>query len=296
MRWRRSGRGLAEQDSGPPRGIRRPSGVQEAFFRSDGDNSDPLIVVHHIQKTAGTSLRRVVRANLHSADVELDLDLRSVRRTHADLRAWHRTWYESLDEHRRGRLCCVMSHWAGSLIPVLDRPADTLALVREPVDRTLSYYYFKQRRRGPERPLRPLEHLYEQGAAGSLGKPGNELWDQLCNWQSRALLSGFHDVSTLAHTAGAADGADLWRERLRHLVERVYFVGVQDRFEQYVDLLASRYGWRSFVPHQKVNSQRPATSVPPDLRRTILAYNWLDSELYGLCRTVQLRREADAGA
>ena len=296
MRLRRSGRSLAEDGSSPPREIRSRVGAHEAFFRSDGAGSERLVVVYHIQKTAGTSLRRVVRANLPPADLGLDPTLRFVRRRRAELVAWHRTWYESLDEDRRRRLCCVMSHWAGYLLPSLDRPADTLAFVREPVDRTLSYYYYKQRRRGPERPQRPLEELYERGAAGSLGKPGDERWDQLCNWQSRALLSVFHDVSTLGHSAGPARDADLWRERLRDLVERVYLVGVQDRFEQYLDLLASRFGWRSFIPQSKVNPQRPAAAVAPDLRRTILAYNWLDSELYELCRSLQLRREADARA
>ena len=43
-----------------------------------------------------------------------------------------------------------MSHWAGYLLPSSTVPSDALALVREPVDRTLSYYYHKQRRRGPE--------------------------------------------------------------------------------------------------------------------------------------------------
>jgi hypothetical protein len=290
MRWRRSGnQGLSEYAPRPRHEIKGRSGVAQAFFRSGGGDPAPLIVVYHIQKTGGTSLRRVVRANLPAADVEVIPNIPPSARTPAGLLDWHREWYESLDEGRRVRLCCVMSHWAGYLLPALDRPAEALALVREPVDRTLSYYHFKQRRRGPERPLEPLERLYETGAEGRV-----ELMAQLCNWQSRALLSVFHDVSELEPSAGPGAGADLWRERLRELVEHVFLVGVQDRFEQYVDVLARRYGWKAFVPQSKVNPQRPPLSeVSAELRETMLAYNWLDTELYDLCRQAQQRREAE---
>ncbi len=263
--------------------MRGRSGDFEAFFRTDGE-AGPLVVVYHVQKTAGTSLRRVVRANLPPAEADARQYLFKEAKTPTDMLAWHERWYRSLDDDRRGRLCCVMSHWAGYLLPALDRPADALVLVREPVDRTLSYYWFKQRRRGPERPLEPLDRLYELRGNRSDGEQRPALWDQLCNWQSRALLSPFYDTAELEHSAGPSADADVWRSRLRELVERVYLAGVQDRFADYVDQLARRYGWEVFEPRNKVNPQRPAEEAPESLRETILAYNWLDAELYELCR------------
>ncbi len=47
-------------------------------------------------------------------------------------------------------------------------------------------------------------------------------------------------------------------------------------------MLAQRYGWETFEPRSKVNPVRPAEETPAELRETILAYNWLDSELYEL--------------
>jgi hypothetical protein len=261
------------------------SGDFEAFFRTDGE-SGPLLVVYHVQKTAGTSLRRVVRANLPPAETEVMPYLHKQARTPPELLAWHEQWYRGLDDERRARLCCVMSHWAGYLLPALDRAADALVLVREPVDRTLSYYWFKQRRRGPARPLEPLDRLYELHGNRSDGEQRPALWDQLCNWQSRALLSVFHDTSGLEHSAGPPADAELWRERLRDLVERVYLVGVQDRFAEYLDMLTRRYGWEIFEPRSKVNPVRPADEISPGLRETILAYNWLDAELYAHCLRV----------
>jgi hypothetical protein len=276
------------------RRVKGRSGAVEAFFRTDGESA-PLLVVYHVQKTAGTSLRHVVRANLPPAETEMVSYLHKSARTAPELLAWHEQWYRSLDADRRGRLCCVMSHWAGYLLPVLDRPVDALVLVREPVDRTLSYYWFKQRRRGPSRPLEPLDRLYELRGNRSDGERRPALWDQLCNWQSRALLSVFHDTSGLAHSAGPSADADLWRERLRDLVERVYLVGVQDRFAEYLDVLGQRYGWEVFEPRSKVNPVRPGEEVPAGLRETIVAYNWLDVELYELCRRGVNAQPAGAG-
>ena len=194
--------------------MRGRSGDFEAFFRTDGE-AGPLIVLYHVQKTAGTSLRRVIRANLPPSEVEAQPYLHKEAKTPQELLAWHDRWYRSLEDERRARLCCVMSHWAGYLLPALDRPADALVMVREPVDRTLSYYWFKQRRRGPARPLEPLDRLYELRGNRSDGEQRPALWAQLCNWQSRALLSVFHDTSELAYSAGPPADAELWRGRLR---------------------------------------------------------------------------------
>ncbi len=285
------------------RALRRPSGSTEAFFRT-GEAPAGLLVVYHIQKTAGTSLRRLVRANLPPAEVEITADLKKLRYKPEELLAWHRDWYRSLDPERRDRLCCGMSHSAGYLLPALDRPAETLVLVREPVDRVLSFYYYKRRRPGdPPGPGRKthflgLEEVFELGDQdrASLARPMRlEAWEQFFNWQSRSLLSVFHDVSTLAYSEGPSADADLWRGRLRELIESVFFVGVQDRFAGYAELLARRFGWSAFVPTSKVNERRPpASDVSGELRRTILAYNWLDHELYELCRELQMQREAEA--
>jgi len=237
----------------------------------------------------------VIRANLPPAAVEITPDLRDLRYAPEELLGWYRDWYRSLDADRRGRLCCVMSHSAGYLLPALDRPAETLVLVREPVDRVLSFYWEKRRnylrRRDPGTTFNLAEKVY------ATPRPDNppQSWPQFFNWQSRSLLSVFYDVSELPATAEPSRDADLWRARLRELVDGVFLVGVQDRLAPYVDLLARRFGWNDTeIPRAGVNRQRPPMAQgSPRLRELILAHNWLDAELYELCRPAQERREAE---
>jgi hypothetical protein len=283
--------------------LARPSGSTETYYRRDAAQG-PLIVVYHIQKTAGTSLRRLVRANLPPSEPVLEQDLQKLRYRPDELLRWHRDWYGGLDPARRARLCCVMSHSAGYLLPALDRPFEALVLVREPVDRVLSFYYYKRRRPSePEWSRRredffPLERIYaaDEAERARFARPARlEAWEQFFNWQSRSLLSVFHDVSGLTFTAGPSADADLWRARLRELVERVFYVGVQGRFDRYAELLARRFGWRIVAARSKVNERRPPVdALPASLRETIRAYNWLDAELYQLCHDLQVAREAEA--
>ncbi len=282
----------AEQEPGRARKL----GNREVFYRTDGPHEGPVIVVNHIRKTAGTALRSFVRGNLGLQPVEGDALPPGVskRGDPAEGVAWYRDWYASLERERRERLCCVMAHTAGYLLPALDRPAETLVLVREPLSRVLSYHYdFDHRRpRADEEPIAALEQTFAR--AGEHSTRSAKVWEYF-NGQSRHLLSIFHDTSTLAFTAGPPPDADLWRGRVRDLVDDVLLVGVQDRFADYVDELAARYGWQSFVPKGKVNPRRlPSSDVPAELRETVLAYNWLDAELYELARRAQERRSTPA--
>ncbi|HZQ64013.1 MAG TPA: hypothetical protein VFA66_02145 [Gaiellaceae bacterium] len=289
----------------PSSTVSLPSGSTEAYFRRDGV-AGRLVVVYHIQKTAGTSLRRFVRTNLPPSELEPCADLQKLRYRPDELLRWHRDWYRSLAPERRAALCCVMSHSAGYLLPALDRPAEALVLIREPVDRVLSFYFYKRRRpKEPEGSRRtedffPLERIYATTAAerARLVRPARlESWDQFHNWQSRSLLSIHHDVSALEYSRGPTADADLWRARLRELLENVFYAGVQDRFVEYVESVARRFGWDVVAPASKVNERRPAVAeISRELRETIEAYNWLDVELHRLCRELQVRREAEGAA
>ncbi len=57
-------------------------------------------------------------------------------------------------------------------------------------------------------------------------------------------------------------------------------------------MLAQRYGWETFEPRSKVNPVRPAEEISAELRETILAHNWLDSELYELAQNAAGARAA----
>lgn len=265
------------------------SSTAEAFVRTDVERHDgPILVYHHIPKTAGTALRRLIRENLPPCE-------RNARRAprggseRAALLDWYRDWYGGFAAAERDRLYCVMSHSAGYIKPALDRPAAEILLVREPVDRVLSHFHYTRRRRGRSNATRGDESVAAVYSrySGRLAPHAPDWFhgsNEYFNGQSRRLLRVSYDVSTMPFSDGPGPGADEWRERLFAIVDPALCTGVQDRFPEFTEVLAQLLGWRAFVPWAKVNPNRPRTSeLGPELRATILAHNWLDAELHRRC-------------
>jgi hypothetical protein len=263
------------------------SGFTEAFFRTDGADG-PVIIFHHIPKTAGTSLRHFLRENLPPSERELRYP-----RHGAD---WYGDWYAGLPQGKRAAICCVMSHSANYMLDLLDRPVDALCLVREPVDRVMSIYHHQRKvlkrrgqdRRSPHWNLGLGEIFERYGGSSPVLPPGLVV---LFNGQSRSLLAPYWDTRELPLSPAPPPNADLWRERLFTLVDERYRVGVQSRFSEFVRQLATRYGWRPIVRRAKVHRRRPPTSsLSPELQATIREYNWLDDELHRHCAVRQAAR------
>lgn len=281
MRLRRQHR-RAQWDKGK-------SSTAEAFVRTDTDRHEaPILVYYHVPKTAGTALRRLIRMNLPPCE---RVARRSPRGANPQpvLLDWYRDWYESLSPSERDRLCCVMSHSAGFILPALDRPAAEILLAREPVDRVVSHFHRATGRRRSTSEASTDESLEQIFArfSGAVPPGGAERFDgsnQYFNGQSRTLLRVWHDVSTMPFSDGPGPDADEWRNRLFAIVDGALCAGVQDRFPEFVEVLARMLGWRALVPRAKVNKRRPPSSaLRPDVRATILAHNWLDAELHRRC-------------
>jgi hypothetical protein len=198
------------------------------------------------------------------------------------LREVYERWWNSIGPDRADRLILATSHSANYLLDLIERPTRAFTILREPVDRVLSRYYFypwaRTGGRDPDPPGWTLLDLYTNPAKW----PDARSW--FFNYQSRALLEPHFDVEgeDLAMSEGAPPNADLWRERLRSVLEEHYVVGVQEYFTETVTLFAKEFGWSELLaPRARYNRSRPRDWDDEEVRELILAYNWLDVELYG---------------
>jgi Sulfotransferase family len=276
------------------------AGVTDLFFADSADGERPLLVFHHIRKTAGTSVRFVLKSKLWRTE-------RVMRWTPGDqghppsreVAEWYRDLYDELDAEARDRLCCVASHSANQLLPVLDRPALAVSLVRDPVDRVLSRYYFSHRPKkpNPPKPNPPkreaarlvrssrLEEIYARAGGSPRTSERHRLLAQFFNGQARSLLDPHCDTSELAFTEGPGPDADLWRERLHDVVGAYALIGLRERIDEFMAALGRELGWKARrLPRKKLNPDRPAAAeLDGYVIETIRRCNWLDEELYQLC-------------
>lgn len=247
-----------------------------------------LAIFDHIPKTAGASLRMVVKANYSPTEL---LETYGA----AFEPEWHRVWWLSFSERERERTRCIAGHTAAHLIPLLDRPFKAFCILRDPVERVVSlYHYLLQRnedmtRRTPGRgEPTPGEiiHRNEWSLADvfeRLSGKGTEtgLW-AFFNGQVRHIAGPYRSTAPLELSPGVSPQGEEYRDLAVETLSRHYVVGVQDRVEASVERFAEVFGWdQVFTAVENVTESRPMVDeLDEALRVLILEHNRLDADLY----------------
>jgi hypothetical protein len=176
---------------------------------------------------------------------------------------------------RREQIRLVTGHFPLCTIELLDADFAAFTVLRDPVDRTLSYLRH-HRNTTPEDREKPLDAIYED--------PGN--FKHFIEDHMVKMLS----MRAAEMTDGMMTVLDLDRRRLRtaeKALERMDTFGLQEDLEGFAQRLEGLYGWHLGPPvHENVTE---GDRVSSSLRRRIADDNRLDMELYEHARGL-LRR------
>jgi hypothetical protein len=216
----------------------------------------------HLQKTAGTTMFRRLKSHFgadavypmpqYQGDVAATLDVPLLVSRFAQ----HR------DEIR-----LVAGHFPLCTTELLDADFMTFTLLREPVERTLSFLRH-QRQVDARYHDTSLQDIYAQPM----------LRDGLVrNHMVRMLSLTADEMTDGALTQVVVDDARLERAQ-QNLVERIDVFGIQEEFEPFCDALVARFGWRLGPSH--VANNTPPAEAPDSLREQISADNAMDAKLY----------------
>jgi hypothetical protein len=238
-------------------------------------NSSPRpIFFVHLQKTAGTSLNfRLRHCFPRDAIYPQRVDEGSVP---AILSIDHllNRWREHRDEIR-----VVTGHFPLCTTQLLGGGFTTFTVLREPVERTLSYLRH-HRNLTPDDAHRSLEEIYDDP------------------FRFHGLIHN-HMVKMLSLTTAEMDDGMLTRveytparlARAKENLAGVDLVGVHERFDEFCDELATCFGWDLGSP-QHANRTEPV-DVPASFLDRIAEDNAMDRELYEFaCELCELRRAA----
>lgn len=216
--------------------------------------SGEAVVFLHIPKTAGTTLNRIIDKQ-YSPFAIYTVDPFQLSATVER--------FQRLPEKRRRRLQVVRGHFPYGIHQFLPQGATYITMLRDPVARVLSAYYFVLRR-----PLNPMHRRVKKerlGVADCL-----RLFPRLRNVQCK-YIAGVEET--------AESDERLLEMAKENLLNSFSIVGISERFEESLVLIAKKLGWQlSFYQNQRVAKQRP--SVSPELVNLIREQNPLDEELY----------------
>ena len=212
------------------------------------------LIFLHIPKTAGTTLNRIIEWQYSPFEI-FTMDPCRIRATPERLKR--------LSEGRRRRLRMVRGHMFYGIHECLPQGTTYITMLRDPVPRALSAYYFILRR-----PLNPLHRKVKKERLGV--EDCLRLFPQRHNLQCR-LIAGVKDTAI-------ADERLLDMAK-QNLVKSFSVIGISERFEESLMLMATTFDWEiPFYKNCKVSKARP--QIDPGTVEMIRDHNRLDVGLY----------------
>jgi hypothetical protein len=240
----------------------------------------------HMMKTAGSAFRRRLINHFGEAAV---YPARDLDRSHPV------KLYLSADDLRarlvaRGaEIEAITGHFPLRTVEELDGRFTTLTLLRDPVERTLSY--LRQERQGP-----PVARFLARGLEPrpqTAGRSLAEIYDECRGLaQTNNHMTRMLSLRPAEFIDSMLTPTELSRGHLARAKEGLAGIdvfGVQERFKEFCDAVSARFGW-DLGTGEVVHASAPA-EAPQTLRARIAEDNALDVELYEFAKLVLAARD-----
>ena len=235
--------------------------------------AEETVIFVHVPRTAGTTLHWIIdRQYSRGSDYWL-------RRGSPELEDLKR-----MSAARRAEIRMLRGHFPFGVHEHIPGPATYFTVLREPIERVVSFYYYVRRRRqhpDHEAILADGITLQQYVESRVTLETNNFTTRQVSgNWRSGPGPPCTEETLALAK---------------RILAERFAVVGLTERFDETVLLLKRRFGWRNvFYQRHNVTSARPApASLPAEALAVLREHNQLDLDLYAFAQEL-FDRQVDA--
>ncbi len=212
----------------------------------------------HIPKVAGTSLVKVIEKFIGSADGHQSVNL---------------GLYSALDAFRDSHF--LHGHFYYKLGDSLPIDRFCMTMLRDPVDRVLSSYYFaKNNNSAKSAPL--VRYAHQMELEEYIEYQDVQLQSEISNAQTKHFYP-------LCWAGGGSPSDQQMLSSAKLALEQFQLVGVLEDFESFLDILCFEQGWSPVTDSVRENTTLLRTKVselPAPIRQRLEELNKLDIEFY----------------
>ncbi len=214
------------------------------------------VIFLHVPKTAGTTLNRLI---------EWEYPILQMYSVDPVLSKWSRQHLKKLSRRRLSQLRMFKGHLVFGVHELLPQPASYITVLRDPVDRVLSAFFFMRNYK-----LHPLYWKFRR-----------ENWtledfvdrSLRTNIQTKILAGAEYELPCTPH---------IFDQAIQNIERHFTVVGLSERFEESLALMKLRYGWKlqSYSSFNVTRSRPRKRDLPQATLDLIAEKNSFDVALY----------------
>ncbi|NOZ71199.1 MAG: sulfotransferase family 2 domain-containing protein [Chloroflexi bacterium] len=243
-------------------------------------NLQPLLAFLHIPKAGGTTMHRIIEKN-YSQDAIFTIEGMRVQESIGEFLA--------LSRAEINQLHVVKGHFRFGLHEFIQRPVTYFSLLRHPVSRVISSYFFILRT--PHHTYHRLLVSQNMGLAEFVQSRVSKVATD--NGQTRMLACW----DCLDEVEFGECTRDMLKQAKTNLATHFGCVGIVEQFDKTLILARHAFSWnRLLYLRQNVMPSAPRPKVEDSTRQLILAANQLDLELYGYAFRLFRKAFSELGA
>jgi len=241
------------------------------------DRARRHLILLHIPKTAGTSLRHVVMRRYAPPEVLILDGLHPER----DLDKLIAQTPEQQQERK-----FISGHIPWGISTKLSMDPAYITCLRDPIERMISLYYYSKRTTD--------HYLHRTIMQSSLSLDDflqSSLSTELMNGQTR-LLAGLNPISPEPCTE------EIYQTALHHLEKDILLAGLSSHFDETLLILTRKMGWTTPPFYRALNVRKTKAgteNISEETRKIFLKNNTFEQDLYQQVRARYEREKAAAG-
>jgi Galactose-3-O-sulfotransferase len=236
---------------------------------------DSIVIFTHIPKTAGTSLRHIIQSQFQPQQV---FEFYHLKTQPPKVRKGIEK-YNNLTANQKKAIKFVSGHVGFGLHEFLPRPCTYITVLRDPVERVVSYYYFLLRNQNNLVKDKSLEEFIQtfEGVHNSM----------TCYLSGLTLKAQLQDPSIeLKSQQFAQETLEIAKANIK---QHFQVVGLVERFDETCILLRKILGWNLASFYVKKNVAKHGNlieNLPQDTLNLIQKFNELDIQLYAYAQEI----------